>query len=262
MSTNAESHRQVREPSRRTDRKVELADVLVEFLRHWDNWVFIGPCVTIAVGLVAFGPRLADLGWFSLGWLLFIPQEYFTHVHILHMRIPRTERGYSWLYRLHYGHHDFPNRHDLMYMPLWLSLPMTLANMALLRLLTPDWLAFLASFCGALTAYIAFEYSHLLCHVPYIPESALWRHVRRRHLLHHFRNEDHWYSVAPLSICMDKLMRSDGKRAHTRRTDTWRYVGLPANHAWIVRARERFAGHSSGDLARSRLWLRQAEAAE
>jgi hypothetical protein len=147
-------------------------------------------------------------------------------------------------------------------MPLWLSLPMTLANLGLFWLITPEWRAFLASFCGALTAYIAFEWSHLLCHVPYIPCSTAWRRARSRHLLHHFRNENYWYSVAPLSLCMDKLMRSDGKRGATGRTDTWRYLGLPANHDWVVRARARYASHSSGDLACSRLWLLHPESRE
>jgi len=244
------------EPALRDRRRASLMEVHLEFVSHPDNWIFLGLALGIAAGLLFSGPEPRDLLWLGLGWLVFIPQEYFTHVHLLHTPIPRTRRLYTWLYRMHYGHHDHPRRHDLMYMPLWLTLPMMLGNVLLLWALTPTLRAFWAAFGGALLGYLVFEWSHLLCHVPYVPRSRLWRHIRTQHMLHHFSNEKSDYAVAPWSLFMDRLMRTRAQREAVVRSPSCRYLGLDADHPWVAHARTHFAKCSSGDQTCSRLWLR------
>lgn len=236
--------------------RVTLADVHREFLRHPDHWPFLGLVAAIALGLAATGPVPADLAWAALGLFVFLPQEYFTHVHLLHLRPPRSRRLYLWLYRLHHGHHDHPRRHDLMYMPLWLTLPMMAANVALFIALTPDARAFWAAFGGAIAGYMVFEWSHLVCHVPYVPKSRIWRHVRTQHLLHHHADERRGFAVAPWSLWLDALCGTRALRGPSARAVQCRHLGLPAGHPWIAEARARFASRSSGDLGASRLWLR------
>ena len=235
---------------------VSLLDVQIEFGTHPDNALFLALLAAIAAGLLATGPMLRDALWLGLGLLVFIPQEYFTHVHLLHRRLPRTQRVYEWFYRLHYGHHDHPRRHDLMYMPAWLTLPMMAANIAALWLVTPDTRAFAAAYGGALLGYIVFEFSHLLCHVPYAPGSRLWKQVRALHLLHHFSDERAGFSVAPWSLFMDRAMGTAIQRDAAPRSATCRHLGLPADHAWLAAARARYAGNSNGDATGSRLWQR------
>jgi hypothetical protein len=242
-----------RAPSR-TGRRVSLADVGLEFVSHPGNWVFLGLVLGIAAGLLASGPEPRDLLWLGVGWLVFIPQEYFTHVHLLHAPIPRTLRLYTRMYRLHYGHHDHPRRHDLMYMPLWLTVPMMLGNVVLLWALAPAQRAFWVAFGGALVSYLVFEWTHLLCHVPYVPRSRLWRNVRTQHLLHHFSNEKRGFAVAPWSLFMDRLMRTHAY-GDAARSPSCRHLGLHAGHSWVAHARNQFAGRSSGDPTCSRLWL-------
>jgi hypothetical protein len=236
--------------------RVGLADVARAFLAHRDNGCFVLPAAAIAAGLLATGPRWADLAWLALGLLLFIPQEYFTHVHLLHARVPQSRRVYLWFYRLHYGHHDHPRRHDLMYMPLWLTLPMLAGNVAVFWLLTPEPRAFYAAFGGALLGYIVFEWTHLLCHVPFVPKSRLWRHIRSQHLLHHFADEHRGFAVAPWSLWMDRLMGTTSQRGPGVRSTTCRHLGLPADHPWLAEARARHAAASNGSASASRLWLR------
>jgi hypothetical protein len=238
--------------------RVTMLDVHREFVAHAGNWPFLALAIGIAGGLLITGAQWADAAWLAFGLLLFVPQEYFTHVWLLHRRLPRTQRGYEWMYRLHYGHHDHPRRHDLMYMPMWLTLPMMGGNLLLFWLLTPDTRAFWAAFGGATLGYLVFEWSHLLCHVPFVPKSRLWRHVRSQHLLHHFADEKRGFSVAPWSLFMDTLMRTQLQRGAGPRSSSCRYLGLEAGHPWIAQARERFAAHSSGDATASRLWQRAA----
>ena len=240
----------------RPPRRTTLWDVGLEFLSHADNWVFVAPALAIAAGLLGTGPGGADLLWLACGVLIFIPQEYFTHVHLLHAPLPKRRRVYLWFYRLHYGHHDTPRRHDLMYMPLWLTLPMLAANVALLWWLTPAPRAFWAAFGGALVGYIVFEWSHLLCHVPCVPRSRLWRHVRTQHLLHHFSDEQRGYAVAPWSLVMDRLMGTRTAEGQAPRSPNCRFLGLDAHHPWLAEARAQFAAASNGDATGSRLWQR------
>ncbi len=237
-------------------RKITWMDVHAEFASHADNWVFIAPALAIAAGLLLTGPGWHDALWLACGVLVFIPQEYLTHVHVLHARQPRGRHAYRWMYRLHYGHHDLPRRHDLMYMPLWLTLPMLAANVALLWALTPQARAFWAAFCGALIGYIVFEWSHLLCHVPFVPRSRIWRHVRAQHLLHHHASERHGYAVAPWTLWMDHLMGTAAPRDATVRTLSSRALGLAVDHPWLLEERAFHARGSNGSRSASRLWLR------
>lgn len=237
-----------------------LSDAAIEFLRHRDNLLFFVPCVTLVLVGVVTGLAISDVFWFAIGWLIFLPQEWLTHVYILHWRGgSRNERLYRWMYRLHYGHHDFPRRDDLMYMPLWLTLPMTVFNLALYFLIAPDTRTALAAFAGGLAGYLLFEWSHLLCHVPYSPRTALFKRIRERHLAHHILNEQRWFSVSPPAQFIDRLMRTSGNHQGEPNSTTARFLVPNLDRDWLSRARAALASRSSGDATQSRLWVRHAQ---
>lgn len=241
---------------------MDFSALLREFFSHIDN-ALLGALLLLAVGVSAFeGLQLVDALWFALGWLVFLPQEWLTHVHILHWRCPLREAVYRHMYRLHYGHHDLPNRHDLMYMPLWLTLPMTLANGLVFFAVLPNAQSARLAFAGALLGYLVFEISHLLCHVP-MPVSGIWARVRSRHLAHHFVDEQRCFAVSPPAQWIDRLT---GHRAvgegdaltparGTSRSALCRTLLPGLDDAWRLRARAHFAHRSSGDVHRSRAWL-------
>lgn len=239
-----------------------LVQVFVEYLRHPDNCFFVGLLAATVAWLLTDGAQLSDLCWFALGWLFFLPQEYFTHTLLLHRRLPKSGHAYRWFYRLHYGHHDFPRRHDLMYMPAWLTVPMTACNVLLLGLITPTPHAHAAMFIGVLWGYLLYEWCHLLFHTPYQPRSALWRKLRQNHLMHHHYDEHRWFAVAPLSVAMDWVMNTGKGSSKVPRSRTCRYLGLSPDHEWLADAREKFAHRSSGSLEASRLWLTNVPSVE
>lgn len=238
--------------------RITVADVAIEFFSTRDNAMFCIACATLIFLGMTHSPRWTDVLWFLAGWAIFLPQEWLTHVYILHWKIIPNERCYLWAYRLHFGHHDFPRRHDLMFMPLWLTLPMVLLNLAVFFAIAGDARDALAGFAGALAGYMVFEWSHLVCHVPLIPSSRLWRVIRDRHLAHHYVNEHHWHSVSPPAQFIDRLLGTSGERQSVERSGTGRFLLKDLDPAWIEKARGRFAGHSNGDLEQSSLWLRHA----
>jgi hypothetical protein len=238
-------------------RHISLWSVAAEFARHPDNALFIGLWLLCAAVVLATGPGWLDIAWFLFGWFVFLPQEWLTHVYVLHWRGVRGERAYRWMYRLHYGHHDLPKRHDLMYMPLWLTLPMTALNFVFFMLVAPDWHSGLAAFTGALAGYLLFEWSHLLCHVPCLPRSAYLREIRNRHLMHHCINEHLWFSVSPPAQWIDRVTGHLARREDAPRSPTTTTILADVPPHWREGARRRFAGGSSGDIEQSGLWLRR-----
>lgn len=237
--------------------RVTLRSVAAEFARHPDNALFIVLLLACATVVLATDPAWADVLWFLFGWLVFLPQEWLTHVHVLHWRGVRSAWAYRWMYRLHYGHHDLPKRHDLMYMPAWLTLPMTALNFLFFLLVAPDVHDAVAAFSGALTGYLLFEWSHLLCHVPYLPRSAYWCRIRNRHLMHHCINEHLWFSVSPPAQWIDRVTGRRARREDAARSPTTATILPNVPPQWREDARRRFAAGSSGDMEQSGLWLRR-----
>ena len=234
---------------------VKLSEVFADFLRHADNHVFLLPSLLMIAYVIVTDPSLSHLGWFLLGWLIFLPQEYLTHVYILHARLPKSRKWYRLMYRLHYGHHDLPRRADLMYMPLWLTLPMALGNILLFAVLSNTIEQWMMCLSGLFTGYLVFEFTHLLCHVPHNPKTAIGKQIKNRHLWHHYRNEKRWFSVSLPALLIDNLLGTAGSKDKTEQSATSKYLGLDAQHPWLLEARAEFAQRSSGNDDSSRIWL-------
>lgn len=230
-----------------------------DYLRSPEIYLFLVAVIVLAAQLAWQGALVAAAGWFLLGWLLFLPQEYLTHVYVLHFPPPRHAWFYRQMYRLHYGHHDLPMRSDLMYIPLWLVLPMLAANLAVFWLMAPTAIALQAMVAGLMSGYLFYEWSHLFCHLPYVPKTRLGQFIKRRHALHHFRNERVLFAVSAPAYFLDYLAgtaRID--EAAAGRAD--RYLGVAEDDPILLESRNHFATRSSGDLTHSKLWLRHIEA--
>lgn len=235
--------------------KITLTEILRSFLGHRDNWIFITAIVGGAIFLLMNDPRWGLLGWYLLGWLIFFPQEYLTHRIILHPPVPKNRFFYGLVYRMHYGHHQLPKRLDLMYMPSWLILFLSVFNIAFMWLITVDSLSWVATIIGAYTGYLVFEWSHLLCHVPYKAKSKWLQAVRRRHMLHHYHNEHHWYTVSIPAMVFDVLFGTAGSNQTVVRTTTAASMGLSDDHPFNRWAQQKYADNSDGDLLQSAIWL-------
>lgn len=233
---------------------VTIFEVFIEFVKHFDNLVFLIPALGMCGWVATTDPEIQYLGWFVLGWLIFLPQEYLTHVYILHAKLTKSEPLYRIMYRLHYGHHDLPRRADLMYMPLWLTIPMAIGNMLIFALITQTPEQWMVTLSGLFSGYLLFEFTHLICHVPHRPKTKWGKLVRSHHLWHHYRNENHWFSVSLPALPIDILFGTAGEKEDVKLSGTAEYLGFDKDHQWVRNAREHFAKRSNGDMDSSRLW--------
>lgn len=169
------------------------------------------------VDLVVLGILLAGYPFF----------EWFAHAVVLHSK-PITVRGqvrYLGVARNHRAHHLDPENPAK-------SLPDTTRNLAYLAVavavptvvVLPDAGPRLTVGVFAITALLTYEWVHYLVHSTYRPRGRTVRALRRRHLLHHFRDERRWYGVA--SPLADVVLRTAPDPARVPVSPTCRTLGI------------------------------------
>jgi Fatty acid hydroxylase superfamily len=231
-----------------------LITVLRYYLGHAGILLYLVPNVLLVTWLLAVW-NLTHFAWFLVGFIVFLPQEYLTHVHILHFKAPSNKLAYKFLYRAHYGHHEFPRRIDLMWIPVWLTLPLLIVNMAVLGPIARTPGNTLALMSGLFTGYLLFEWCHLLCHVPLRLRSRVFSSMRTRHLWHHYRNEHYWFSVQQASWPFDTMGHTAGTPETVPHSSTSFSLGVEESDPRVEAARKFFATNSTGNIERSEIWL-------
>lgn len=133
-------------------------------------------------------------------------QEWLFHKHLLHMR-PGTILGVPFdplFARRHRAHHRAPRDVDGTLLPppvIAAAIPAAAVAWGAVFGLRRATLTAMATYS---TMALVYEWTHLLVHTSYVPESDFGREVRRNHLLHHFRSEKHWLAfTVPL---VDRIM--------------------------------------------------------
>lgn len=149
-----------------------------------------------AVGLWVVGPPglLAWAAWAAIGVATWPLHEYVTHRWILHAKPLPWAWAVKIQRRLHYDHHVDPRQLDLLFAPLWFTIPAPfLYGAVYLALLPPA--AALGMLFGNMATMLFYEWTHFIAHVPYQPRSAYFRRLKTMHTWHHYKNERYWFGV-------------------------------------------------------------------
>lgn len=191
-------------------RRVGLGETFAEFLRHPSPWILLA-AFTGFLGwrLVLADWRLGDL-WGPLAFLAAFPVfEWLVHVFVLHWR-PRKVAGVLLDYELardHRRHHASPRDIPLVFIP-WRSLLVVIAAFLGLALLAFPHLRQALTFVVTVTAVgMVYEWTHYLIHSDYKPRTRLYKAIWRNHRLHHYKNENYWFTVTT-SGTADRLFRT------------------------------------------------------
>ena len=193
--------------------------------------------VSLIVGVVTMGSPWVFLGTIALGALLFPIAWYLIHRFVLHG---------SWMYkspyfaklwkRVHYDHHRFPNDLSVLYGGLHTTLPTILFVAAPLGYLIGG----VPGACGALAGTLGMtmftEFIHSGQHLAFEPKSKFWQVVKKRHLAHHFHNENGNYGIA--EFFWDKVFRTFYADSEERpRSATARNLGytdeMAEKYPWV-----------------------------
>ena len=191
-------------------RSIDLREAATEFWRWPTPWIITAVLVPAAVArVVVGGVTAADL--VLVAALLAVQPflEWVVHIAMLHMR-PKQVLGRTLdplFARKHREHHADPRRTELVFIPV----PVLLQTLVLVVLV--GWFAFPRVELG-LTFVVtmagigaAYEWVHYLIHSDYRPQRGFYRMLWRNHRLHHFKNENYWFTVT--NPTADKVLRTD-----------------------------------------------------
>jgi hypothetical protein len=167
---------------------------------------------------------VALFGWgVILGLISFIAHEYLFHRFLLHLPAPRSPWLRKMHARVHWQHHQTPDKPHWLFVPLWGSVGMvgiaaaTAYGIGGIDLLGPA----LVGYC---CFFLHYEATHLAAHVNYKPRTRFGKFMKRYHLLHHFKNERYWFGVTnPL---MDLLFGTWPERGEVPKSQTARTLGI------------------------------------
>ena len=189
----------------------------------------------------------------AVGWFIYLPEEYFSHVWVFHGHIPRNQFLYRMLYRLHLGHHDKPRRLDLLFTPTWYTLPALLLNIAIFALVTRDVWQTVALCTGLMAGYLMFEWWHLVVHSPYEPGPVM-RWIRHQHMGHHHWNERRWYTISTAAVMYDVVCGTGGKVHESPRSKSPPTAGLEQDDERLASARSYYRFGSDWKEDESAIW--------
>lgn len=179
-----------------------------EFWRHPSPPMIATFLVASVVGRVLLG---SGSWWelaFPLGLVAAFPLiEWVVHVAILHWR-PRSVgplRIDSLLAREHRAHHADPRLLPLVFIP-WPVLVWLLPAYVVVAWLAVPTLAGAGTLLVSVYALmLGYEWTHYLVHSDYRPRSRWYRALWRNHRLHHYKNENYWFTVTSAGTA-DRLL--------------------------------------------------------
>lgn len=182
---------------------------------------------------------------------------YLLHRWVLHSqwmyKSPLTSRVWK---RIHYDHHQDPNHLEVLFGALYTTMP-TIA----VATIPVGWL--IGGVGGAAVAFAAgllmtciYEFCHCIQHLSYKPKHPWLVEMKRRHMEHHFHDEDGNFGIT--SFWPDKLFGTDYERVdRPAKSPTVFNLGyteeMAARYPWVSRM--------SGGVARGHPRQRMKKAA-
>ncbi len=195
-----------------------------QFWQHPSPWIIGAVLLGASIArVVVGGAGLIDLV-LPLAMIASFPLvEWVVHVVVLHWK-PREVGGLTidpLVSRKHREHHVDPRDIPLVFIP-WQVLLQLLAVAIAATLLGFGRLATGLTFLVALSAIgFVYEWTHYLIHSDYRPVSSAYRALWRNHRLHHYKNENYWFTVTTAGTS-DRLFRTYPQPNEVETSDTAR----------------------------------------
>lgn len=162
---------------------------------HWLPLVVFGAWsgALIVLGLRAGAGWWAVPLWLALGAFFWTLLEYLLHRFTLHADV-HTEPWRFMTSGVHLLHHAQPDDEPYTAAPLLLSMPVYAVLMGAVYLvagMSPAAHLFVA---GIGVGYLIYERVHFATHQPG-KKSRIGHYLRRYHMIHHFRDHEHYFGV-------------------------------------------------------------------
>ena len=173
--------------------RMTLGELVVAYATYPSVLLYAALAVGCGTGSVMLGASQAPyrtLAALAATIAIFPFYEYALHRFVLHNRTlykhPLTADVWK---RIHYDHHQDPNRLDVLFGSPSNTLLAVFAPSLPVGYLIGGWSAALAAAALALMLFAFYEFCHCVQHLNYVPGSAWLRRIKKHHMAHHFHNE-------------------------------------------------------------------------
>ncbi|HXI87223.1 MAG TPA: sterol desaturase family protein [Parvularculaceae bacterium] len=148
-------------------------------------------------GAVTTEAPLRFLASIAAGLLLFPIAWYLIHRFVLHGSWMYKSRHLAKLWkRVHYDHHRYPNDLSVLFGGLHTTLPTILLVAGPAGYLIDGFAGGPGAIAGTLIMTAFTEFMHAGEHLAFEPKSKFWKDIKKRHLAHHFHNENGNFGIA------------------------------------------------------------------
>jgi len=167
-----------------------------------------------AIGLYIWkpAPLVPTLAAVAIATLIYPLVWYALHRWVLHSRwmFKVAPLAGTWK-RIHYDHHQDPNHLEVLFGALHTTVPtIAIATIPIGYALGSFWDAGLGGACAAFATGLLttcfYEFCHCIQHLSYKPKNKWLVEMKKRHMEHHFHDEDGNYGIT--TFAWDKLFRT------------------------------------------------------
>jgi sterol desaturase/sphingolipid hydroxylase (fatty acid hydroxylase superfamily) len=154
-------------------------------------------------------PTLLAVAAASLAYPFF---WYLIHRYVLHSRWMWKHRALAGTWkRIHYDHHQDPNHLEVLFGALHTTLPtIALGVIPIGWAIGAQWDAGFGAAAAALAAGLittcVYEFVHCIQHLAYKPKSKALAEMKKRHMAHHFHDENGNYGIT--TFFWDKVFKT------------------------------------------------------
>lgn len=206
--------------------KMTLRELTPAYFSYPAIQVYVTLAVACTAGAVWFGALTIPLrtALAALSAVIMYPVIWYAlHRWILHSRFlyrfPQTARLWK---RIHFDHHQDPNRLDVLFGSLTNTLPTLLvATLPVGYWISGDVSGALSALSAGLVTTCVYEFCHCIQHLNFQPRSAWLVRIKKLHMAHHFHNETGNFGIT--STFIDRVVGShyEGRETRPRSAHTY-----------------------------------------
>lgn len=185
--------------------RMTMRDLVVAYFQHATILIYLALIVGLVAVAVAYPATPGQVALCIISAALLYPLSWYgIHRFILHggwmHKHPVTAK--SWK-RTHYDHHQDPYHLEVLFGALEHTLPAVAVTTALAGWAIGGLGGAAAAFAAGLTTTCLYEFFHCIQHLGFTPKNAWVAEIKRRHMEHHFHDENGNYGIT--SFLPDKL---------------------------------------------------------
>lgn len=197
--------------------KMNLRQLVVAYFQYPAIIAYLAMSV-VAIGVwVAWpAPLMATAASVGIAILLYPLVWYVLHRWVLHsqwmFKVPFLAATWK---RIHYDHHQDPNRLEILFGALHTTLPTIFIATALIGYAIGGVGGAAAGFAAGLLMTCFYEFCHCIQHLAYTPKRPMLVMMKQRHMAHHFHDETGNFGIT--NFFWDRLFKTSYAKVSERK---------------------------------------------